>query len=238
MCCDEWIDRVIQYARYSGQNLLVYPMAWYHGPLFPSQREPSGAFDVVVARDRKQYVRWTTTPTDWYAKLLKRCDQEGLEFQGAMTLMRLGSLLEKMNINLDAIQGGADTFNNLLWNNLRAIEHQRLDAHLQRSQLQTLTEGQSRTRNRWSRGRRPPRDSPMARPATPGHAGPMFNPLHPTVQEAIIGFVREIGQRYGKHPAFKGISFNMFALGHALVRLDSFRIRRLLGGPVPKGDGH
>jgi len=44
-----------------------------------------------------------------------------------------------------------------------------------------------------------------------GLAGPMFNPLHPTVQEAILGFVEEIGQRYGKYPAFKGISFNMFA---------------------------
>ena len=39
----------------------------------------------------------------------------------------------------------------------------------------------------------------------------MFNPLHPTVQEAIIGFAREIGQRYAKFPAFRGISFNMFA---------------------------
>ena len=35
MSRDEWIDRVTQYARYSGQSLLVYPMAWYHGPLFP-----------------------------------------------------------------------------------------------------------------------------------------------------------------------------------------------------------
>ena len=45
----------------------------------------------------------------------------------------------------------------------------------------------------------------------PGHTGPMFNPLHPTVQEAIIGLVREIGQRDGKYPAFQGVSFNLFA---------------------------
>ena len=33
---DEWIDRLVSYARHSGQNLLVYPLAWYHGPQFPS----------------------------------------------------------------------------------------------------------------------------------------------------------------------------------------------------------
>jgi hypothetical protein len=43
------------------------------------------------------------------------------------------------------------------------------------------------------------------------HMGAMFNPLHPTVREALVGFVREIGTRYAEFPAFRGISFNMFA---------------------------
>ena len=81
LSCDQWIDRVTQYARYTGQSLLAYPLAWYHGPLFPSEREPSGAFDWVVAPDRKQYTRWTTTPTDWYAKLLERLGRVGMRFQ-------------------------------------------------------------------------------------------------------------------------------------------------------------
>ena len=68
---DEWIDRLVSYARYSGQNLLVYPLAWYHGPQFPSAREPADGFDVVVGADRKQYSRWTTQPADWYAHLLE-----------------------------------------------------------------------------------------------------------------------------------------------------------------------
>ena len=33
----------------AAKNLLVYPLAWYHGPHFPSQREPSGAADWCVA---------------------------------------------------------------------------------------------------------------------------------------------------------------------------------------------
>ncbi len=210
LSCDEWIDRVTQYARFSGQNLLIYPIAWYHGPLFPSEREPSGAFDVVVARDRKQYVRWTTTPTDWYAKMLERLGQQGLAFQGAMTLMRLGSLLEKMNINLDAIKSGADTFNNMLWNNCVQSSTNDWTPIYNARNYKTLTEDNKTKKpiEPWSQS---PSRLAYGEVGNPGHAGPMFNPLHPTVQEAIIGFARELGHRYGKYPAFKGIAFNMFA---------------------------
>ena len=234
---DEWIDRVTQYARHSGQSLLIYPIAWYHGPLFPSEREPSGAFDAVVARDRKQYVRWTTTPTDWYAKMLERFGKEGLEFQGAMTLMRLGSLLEKMNINLEAIKGGADTFNNMLWNNCVQSSTNDWTPIYNARNYKTLTEDNKAKKplEPWSQS---PSRLAYGEVGNPGHAAPMFNPLHPTVQEAIVGFVREIGQRYGKYPAFKGVAFNMLALSDALVRLDPFWIRRLLGRPVSEGNGH
>ena len=114
---DEWIDRVTQYACHTGQKELIYPMAWYHGPLYPSEVEPCGAFDSVVMPDRKQYVRWTHEPGDFYGRLLARMSELGLEFHGALTLMRLGSLMERMNIDLGAIQGGADTYNNMMWNN-------------------------------------------------------------------------------------------------------------------------
>ena len=44
--------------------------------------------------------------------------------------------------------------------------------------------------------------------------GVMFNPLHPTVQKAILGIIQEIVDRYGQSPAFKGISMNMW---HATI---------------------
>ena len=58
----------------------------------------------------------------------------------------------------------------------------------------------------------------------PYHSGPIFNPLHPVVREATVGFVREIGERYGKFPAFKGISINVGADSY-MVRLDPLGIR-------------
>ena len=207
---EEWIDHLVQYARHTGQNLLAYPMAWYHGPQFPSEREPSDGFGVVVAQDRKQYSRWTTHPEDWYAGLLERFAREGLAFQGALTLLRLGSLMQKMNIDLDAIKSGADTFNNMLWND----------------QVQSSTNDWTPIYNARNFNKiaemlkgKPPAEPWNALPewaygerrAPDAHMGAMFNPLHPTVQEALVGFVREIGTRYAKFPAFRGISFNMFA---------------------------
>lgn len=207
---EEWIDHLVQYARHTGQNLLAYPMAWYHGPQFPSQREPSDGFGVAVARDRNQYSRWTTHPVDWYSGLLERFGREGLGFQGALTLLRLGSLMKNMNIDLEAIKNGADTYNNMLWND----------------QVQSSTNDWTPIYNAQNFSKlaedlegKPPIEPFSAlkellygeRHVPGAHMGPMFNPLHPAVQECLAGFVREIGERYAAFPAFKGISFNMFA---------------------------
>lgn len=206
----EWIDRVVEYSKFTGQSLLVYPMAWYHGPLFPSQREPAGGLDLVVAEDRKQYLRWTTEPADWYATLLERFEKEGLAFQGALTLMRLGSLLENMNIDLDAIKGGADTFNQMLWNNGVQSSTNDWTRIYNARNFDTLAEENKNKKPREPWNQVPSRLA-YGETSGAGRVGPMFNPLHPTVQAAIIGLVREIGLRYGKFPAFKGISFNLFA---------------------------
>lgn len=208
---DDWLERVITYALHSGQKLLVYPLAWYHGPLFPSQREPAGGFDLVVARDRKQYLRWTKQPRDWYARLLERFGEEGLEFQGALTLMRLGSLMQQMNVDLDAIRAGAHTINNMLCN-----DHVQEGTRDWTGLYNVLNfDGIAR---RLQPGQRVEPFSAAALPelaygerSNPAyHAGPIFNPLHPVVQDAILAFVRETVERYARYPAFKGISFNMY----------------------------
>ena len=41
----------------------------------------------------------------------------------------------------------------------------------------------------------------------------MFNPLHPKVQKAILNLIQEIAQKYGKFPAFRGVSLNVWHSG-------------------------
>lgn len=202
---EEWIGRIISYARHTGQKLLSYPICWYHGPRFPSKREPSDDFECLVTRDRNQYGRWTTEPADWITPLLDRLHENGMEFRAVLTLLRLGSLMQKMNTDLDAIKAGADTINNMFasdevqtgtcdWtpiynarNYPKAVEY-----YEQEKKFDDFP---------WVYGEK----------KGPFHPGPIFNPLHPVVQEAIIGFAREIAELYGNHPAFKGIAFTMWA---------------------------
>jgi len=206
MNIQEWTDHIVAYMRHSGQKLLGYPICWYHGPQYPSEREPADAHGMIVARDRRQYATWTTQPPEWVTPLLDRFAQEGLEFQALLTLLRLGSLMQKMNIDIEAIKGGAETINNMLSND--QVQAGTMDwtpvynARNYEKQLDYHEQGKDQADFPWAYGEKTRQSY---------HAGPIFNPLHPVVQEAIVGFVREIAERYGKHPAFKGIAFTMWA---------------------------
>ncbi len=248
----EWVEHIIAYAKHSGQNLLMYPMVWYHGPQFPSKRELSDRTELVVTKDteRTQYLRWITTPIDWYTILLERFGQEGLEFQGALTLLRLGSLMKKMNVNLWSIRRGVDTINNMLFND-----------HVQAGTKSWDRIYNAINYNRISRSMKIGKNYPGFRMPWhhpgyaygehfrgPTHAGPIFNPLHPIVQETILGFIQEVGERYGKYPAFKGISLNMYApsmiwfgsihSGYDDYTVGLFEQETGIHVPVRKKDGH
>jgi glycosyl hydrolase family 10 len=202
MTHSEWLDRMVTYGHHSGNKLLVYPIVWYHGPHYPSRREPSDNFNVVVAPNRKQYVRWTSQPSDWVEEILQRFDKEGLEFKGALTLLRLGSLMKQMNIDIESITAGKDTINNMLKSN--HVQAGTMDWTPTYNVL-NYPDKVAGEFNGWAYGELS---------GQPYGAGPIFNPLHPIVQEAIVGLAQEIVDRYGHHPSFKGISFNMW---HATI---------------------
>lgn len=214
-----WLDRMVAFAKYQGMNRLTYPIIWYHGPLYPSSTEPANYFDWAVASpiNRNLYIRWTTRPEDWVETLLTRFDKEHLEFVSQVTYIRLGSLMEKMNIDLAAIKAGKDTINNMRaddkvqsgagdWTgeyNVRNFERQR--------------ELRERGGKCWSQ-------CPMQYGELPdggGAHGPIFNPVHPVVQEALLRSVREIATRYGKHPSYKGL--HIFCYGSSTLGFGSIR---------------
>ncbi len=197
----EWLDRTTTYMHFTGQNLLAYPIIWYHGPIYPSEREPSGYFGVVAGRDRKLYSRWTSHPEDWVATLLTKFEKEGLQFQAALTLLRLGTLMQNMNVDLDAIKAGKETYNNMLWNdNVQASAEDWTTEY----NVMNFAKKADGTLTDWAYGEK----------GGPYGKGPMFNPLHPVTQKAVLGIIQEIVDKYGKSPAFKGISMNMW---HATI---------------------
>jgi len=198
---EDWQDRMIQYMRYTGQNLLTYPVVWYHGPHYPSDTEPCQDLGSVTAPDRKMYSFSTTKPTDWVNPMLKRFEKEGLEFQASMTLLRLGSLMKEMNIDLASIQGGAETYNNMRSDN--KVQDGTQDWTVPYNVMEKPVDLTSKQKI-WAYGERNDTCS----------KGPMFNPIHPKVQQAIVNVVREIAQKYGSSPAFRGIALNVW---HATI---------------------
>jgi hypothetical protein len=214
---DAWLDRMVTFAKHSGMNRLTYPVVWYHGPLYPSETEPANYFDwSVAAANRNLYIRWTTRPEDWVERLLTRFDNENLEFVSQVTYIRLGSLMEKMNIDLAAIRAGADTINNM-----------RADDKVQSGAGDWTGEYNVRNFERQKQVREQGKgwgDCPLPYGETRdggGASGPIFNPLHPEVQKALLGSVREIATRYGKHPSYKGI--HIFCYGSSTLGFGSLR---------------
>ena len=197
----EWLDRAVSYLHYTGQNTLTYPIIWYHGPLYPSSCEPMSYVDIATGKDRKLYWRWTSHPSDWVADLLKRFEKEDLKFNASMTLLRLGSLMKDMNIDLAAIKSGKETYNNMLYNNCVQSSPNDWTGSYNALNCEKLAQGTLKELAYGEKGGNFPE-------------GPMFNPLHPRVQQAILGVVKEIVDMYGKSPAFKGISLNMW---HATI---------------------
>ena len=192
----EWQERMIAYMRYSGQNLLTYPLVWYHGPHYPSEIEPSQDLGMIAAPDRKMYGFSTTKPVDWVSPMLEEFGKQGLKFKGAMTLLRLGSLMKEMNIDIESIQSGKETYNNMRQDN--KVQDGTQDWTVPYNAMNSP--GIEIQTGKAAYGERSGTCS----------KGPMFNPLHPKVQKAILSLIKEIAQKYGKYPAFQGISLNVW----------------------------
>lgn len=200
----EWLHRHIEYMKLTGQNLLIYPMVWYHGPLFPCFSQPSTCFSAYAADDRTQYARSTVHPGDFIAGFLESLGRENMAFVGSMTLLRLGNLLRNMNVDLESIRAGAETYNNMRADN--RVQYTCGDWTTEYNAL--IREEMTRYRN--EHGSLSGFDFAYGEKHGGISAGPMFNPLHPQVQKQVIEFIAEAARRYAGYPAFKGIYINMW----------------------------
>ncbi|MBQ4087447.1 MAG: hypothetical protein IJC78_04290 [Clostridia bacterium] len=199
-----WSDNIIRYAHHTGQNMLVYPINWYSGPMFYCESQPAGLWRGLTLPDHSQYTITTTTPDDWVSPFLDKCEQANIDFVGGMTLLRLGNLLKNMNVDLDAIVKGKDTYNNM-----------RCDNRVQKSCNDwTIEYNPINIENQIAEGREKWDVTNFT--YAYGEEGddfggaPMFNPLHPEVQRQLIEYFEEIGERFGKKKAFKGVSVNVW----------------------------
>jgi len=241
---EEWLDRAVTMMKHTGQNILVYPILWYHGPLYPSKVDRPNYFDCFMPSpvDRKMYVRWTDDPGDWPEMLMDRFDREGLDFVAQACYIRLGSLMKQMNSDTNAVAKGADTVN-VVWKDGYVQPGTgdwtyAYDVH----DFNAFAEASANGTNNWSL-------VPLASGEKTGRAvtrqGPIFDPAHPAVRAAVLRSVREIAERYGKHRSFRGL--NLFSYGSSFFHWRNLdcgfgdaaiaRFERETGEKVPTAEG-
>ena len=168
------IGNMIDYFRWTGQNLFMYPIFMYSSLIYPSAVESWGGGRSVghdVAADQ-----------DWIALALEMFGKEGIYFIPSLTMLDLPSLRQQQMTDVDKVKAGTDTINMVLAN----------DGVRRSCDIHGGGEGgdpQRRSRNQ---------------------AGPVYNPLHPKVQQAALAVIQEMIDRYGDYPAFKGLSINFW----------------------------
>lgn len=90
------LDRLCQYMKFSGQNMLAYPMAWYNGPI------------------GKRYNPRNHVPY-FFEGILERFDREGLEFMGTFNQNNVSfdvPLLSRVDVLGDALNDTYFTIHN------------------------------------------------------------------------------------------------------------------------------
>lgn len=213
---NDWIDKYIEYAKHTGQNVLVQPINWYSGPIFDSETQPGSSWYWNALENHEQYTVTTSTPCDWITPFLEKCEKADIDFIGGMTLLRLGNLIKNMNTDLVSIQTGADTYNNMRCDNKVQTSCNDWTALYNARNIEKMIDiGYEKINTD---------DFEFVYGEKEDDFGgaPMFNPLHPTVQSALIEYFEEISRRFGTKKAFKGVSLNIW---HAtLVWFSSLRV--------------
>ncbi len=204
---EEWLDRVVTYLKHTGQNLLVYPLCWYHGPWFPNTAEPAQTFALTAATDRKQYLVWCDHPQDWPAQILRRCQTDNIDFMAEFTLLRLESLMKQMNLDQAQVAAGTPTVNNILDNNL--IQSGTMDWTVVYHSSNYPEMLQSNDPFNTAAPRQMPFGEKSRVDGCP--VGPVFNVLMPQVQTQILHFFEATCRQYGSFAAFRGITVTMWA---------------------------
>ena len=100
------MKRFMDYLKFSGQNLINYPIFWYSGPLYPSQAENSRG-----ASGGERH------PDDFVEFTLRMCQANDIYFLGDICYWHVPSLLEmSAGTTEEQVKAGKDTIYQVGWN--------------------------------------------------------------------------------------------------------------------------
>ena len=214
MSYEEWMERFIEYEKHMGRNMIIYPINWYSGPLFDSKKQPGEYRFGIAFPDHHRCGFLSTKAIDRVTPFLDNCESAGIDFVGGMTLLRLGNLMKNMNVDLEAIVAGADTYNNMRFDNKVQVSTNDwtsiYNALNEENMLAKGYKSYADVDKNFEYAYGEPYKSGQGDYTDTYGGAPLFNPLHPEVQRQLIEYFEEISEKYGHKKAFKGVSINIW----------------------------
>jgi len=195
----EWAERLAEYAIFAGQNIIEYPISWYYGPLYPSSIEKPDFPHFTITEDGTLLSLIVEKPSDWVGEAMDILERENIFFKPVVHLLRLNSL---MDIGAEQMKKGPDVLREDFILNIRA------DGKIQTAVSDWTKVWKTSNIENWNKFPTHTGHEPWNTPELP--PGPMYNPLHPTVQDALEKLFAEIGNRYGCRKNFAGISIPLW----------------------------
>ncbi|MBL4702477.1 MAG: hypothetical protein JKX85_14605 [Phycisphaeraceae bacterium] len=99
-------DRLLDYMQWFGQDILSYPIVWYHGPIYGSDAQPT-----VANRSTRLH------PDNFPSYLIKRLEARGMKFRADMNIGRLETLDRMAITDEQRVFQGEETIANMRYDN-------------------------------------------------------------------------------------------------------------------------
>ncbi|MFZ2656918.1 MAG: LamG-like jellyroll fold domain-containing protein, partial [Victivallales bacterium] len=184
------LDHMIDFMKHTGQNSYEYPIMWYGGSLFRSPYNDSFGPNTQVRSGH---------PDGTFPLILKKFEKAGIKFYPELYFRNMCSLAFPSGLNRKTLSDntGEKTFFSeeeykYYFPEVKAADKDMLQVNLN-----------GKTRLFW-----------LGQCVEDGpELGPMYNPLHPTVQKALFSLVDDFMSSAGNSKAFGGFKIDLNSWG-------------------------
>lgn len=209
----DWPNRLADYCAAVGQNIVEYPISWYWGCLYPSAIDACDHLEQVVDSKGSIFMNGISHCADWVAETIEILGRKNIAFVGVFHTYRFHHLLKHALQDpslLNVSQDGKPQRSPLDWT--RTWTRMNLP-HMASAEGVDDPESVAGTAYECTSGMHQIPDNLLGEPMgkVDGFCGPVFNCLHPAVQNHLLALMRELHQRYAHYENFKGISLPLWA---------------------------
>ncbi len=212
----DWSKRLANYMAMMKQNILCYPISWYWGLLYPSDKDKSDFFEMVCDGNANTFAKCIEKPYDWLKELLIELAAKNIDFMGMFHTCRFRKLCDNSdypdnnNLLKNISYDGKTQQSTCDWTRTWTTKNLELMGKYATEESTGDLEG---TAYHCISGMKFYPEEVLGEPmgAIDGDCGPIFNLLHPEVEKHLLDLMEDLNRRYCSFANFKGITIPLWA---------------------------